>query len=139
MGYLNICRSRIERTVAPFTNVPLALPSLSPSRLCSYKRDRKEWADLEPVPQDDGPNPVVKIAYSDKCKILNLAYNLEPYIHNVLCISSHAFSLPNDSEVPLSSYDSCQNYFTLHQKRLISHVPNATKHVTFVSNSHRRV
>lgn len=33
-----------------------------------FYKDREEWKNVTPIPQDDGPDPVVKINYSKKCK-----------------------------------------------------------------------
>lgn len=41
-----------------------------------FYKDRPDWKDVEPIPQDDGEEPVVTIAYSKECK--NKSHNLIP-------------------------------------------------------------
>jgi hypothetical protein len=31
--------------------------------------ERDDWKDVVPVPQDDGPHPVVRIAYAKECEL----------------------------------------------------------------------
>lgn len=33
-----------------------------------FYRDRPEWSDVTPLPQYEGAQPVVQIAYTDKCE-----------------------------------------------------------------------
>lgn len=36
--------------------------------------ERPEWADVVPLEQDDGENPVVVIAYSENCKKIEFSH-----------------------------------------------------------------
>jgi hypothetical protein len=43
---------------------------------------KPEWADVVPIPQDDGPNPLVPIAYTKECKrCLNPFYPTYSRLH----------------------------------------------------------
>ena len=36
--------------------------------------ERPEWSDVEPLEQNDGDNAVVRIAYSNRCKLQNHSF-----------------------------------------------------------------
>ena len=67
------CRSGVnseQRTmefslIIPHGFDPFLSSSMSKERILF--RDRPEWKDVVPVKQDDGPDPVAPISYSQEC------------------------------------------------------------------------
>lgn len=43
--------------------------------------EKPEWADVVPIPQDDGPNPLVPIAYTKEC---NTPHSFLPHLYSRL-------------------------------------------------------
>ncbi|XP_050712353.1 protein farnesyltransferase/geranylgeranyltransferase type-1 subunit alpha-like isoform X2 [Eriocheir sinensis] len=61
----NVTTEENNRSRAPAEDADESMDAGSEEETWVFYKDREEWADVTPVPQDDGENAVVKIAYTD--------------------------------------------------------------------------
>eukprot|EP00981_Chlorochromonas_danica_P012655 scaffold5245_cov183-Ochromonas_danica.AAC.6 len=96
------------------------------------------WSDLTPIPQDEGPDPVVQIAYSDECEI----FYPRPY-HIIILSDLMQFrrncirELKCDLEAELDFMDSFaeenpKNYqIWYHRRAIVEMLGNASRELAF--------
>ncbi|KAI9010419.1 hypothetical protein CLU79DRAFT_710465 [Phycomyces nitens] len=102
----------------------------------SLYSQRSEWADITPIPQDDGPNPLVPIAYSaDYIIEMNPAhYTVWQYRQQVL------FSIGSNLDKELDYMDSIaesqsKNYQIWHHRQVIvDRLGNGDRELDFINN-----
>ncbi|KAG0478354.1 hypothetical protein HPP92_013073 [Vanilla planifolia] len=81
---------------------------------------RPEWLDVKPVPQDDGPNPVVPISYSDEFR------ETMDYFRSIYLSGEHSFRALSLCSEAIELNPS--NYTIWHFRRLVLEALDADLH-----------